>query len=646
MPVLASVGLRPSVAGASAWPAQARPVGWGYNPASMGSASVTDHEDRSSPATQLMDGSVDVPVRRSPSAVGWAAGGLIALQALFRWWAVLEGYFFEDDFPNIYHSTRSDLSFDLLFRGVNGHLKPGGYLLIWVLQRVAPMNFAVVALVLIALQLAASIVVWLLIRELLGRRVGALVPLAVYLFSPLTLGAFLWYATSIETVLLQLVMGGALLFHVRYVRHGRRADAVFSVLTIAFGLANWEKALLVVPVIALFNVMWCATGGVVQRIARSLSEHRWLWTAHATVIAAYVWLYLDRVGLTLGGAGVGSMPGLAWEGVGRGVTTALFGGWRGALAAGLGSTDSAARTLVPLLALLILVVVTTVLQRGAGRAWLFLGLYLVLDVFLLSSSGRGLLLGSEVGRDVRFFADASVVFVVALSLALFPRLFDERVPASQPVGEALERRWVTPAVIAVYVLNCAVTSFGIVHAWHETSAEPFVLRAQTDLRRLGDVVIADGAPPDDILSPWFLEDHRVSRVIGPLPERPRFDQPTDVLYVVDGLGHVVPATFNPAFVSEVGPDADCGWKVNSGLSTVVPMQTSVYPWIWTVRVSYYSGSTVPAAITVGDRRLGVVFEQGLHDLYFSVAGGAETVEIELLEPDRTACVVHVDFGHV
>ena len=163
-----------------------------------------------------------MPARR----VGQLALALIAVQTLFRTWGVLTGFFYEDDFRYVYDAATSGLSADYLMQDYNGHLMPGEFLLVGVLQAVAPMNFDVVAVVLLLFQVAASLTVWALLRELVGPRLGALVPLALYLFSPLTLGSFLWYAASIQAVPLQLTLAGCLLFHVRYLRRGSAKDAL------------------------------------------------------------------------------------------------------------------------------------------------------------------------------------------------------------------------------------------------------------------------------------------------------------------------------------------------------------------------------------------------------------------------------------
>jgi hypothetical protein len=585
-----------------------------------------------------------VPARR----VGQLALALIAVQTLFRTWGVLTGFFYEDDFRYVYDAATSGLSADYLMQDYNGHLMPGEFLLVWVLQALAPMNFTLVAVVLLVLQVAASLTVWAVLRELVGPRLGAVIPLSLYLFSPLTLGSFLWYAASIQAVPLQLTLAGCLLFHVRYLRRGSAKDAAAGLVVFVLGLFFWEKALLVVPVLAAVTVLWFSTGGPVRRVVDAVSRHWQVWLAYLVLSVGYLVLYLTTVAWQLKtGGDPGSTVELAREAVVNGLVPALFGGPYAHFPAGLGlAADAPLSVQLVFLQLLALVVVgTMVVYRGAWRAWVLLGGYVLLDVLLLAS-GRIDVLGPMIGRDIRYLADVSVVAAVALALALFPTDPDSASRRRFDLGGALDRPLVAGFVLLVYVNSCWITSLGMVQRWSETSAEPYVRTAQADLRRLGDVVVYDRQPPVDVLSPWFLEDSRVSRIIGPLPEQPRFDAPTDDLRVVDDQGRLRPAQVQVATGSLPGPDAGCGWAVTGAAGATIPIQQSLYPWRWTARISYFAGVATKGKVTLGDRTVPVRFKKGLNTLFVVHTGGVDDVRISGLAPGRTVCVPEVAIGQI
>jgi hypothetical protein len=586
----------------------------------------------------------------SARRVGQAALALIAVQTLFRGWAVFTGFFYEDDFRYVYDASTSALSGTFLLQDYNGHLMPGQFLLVWLLQELAPMSFTAVAVVLLVLQVAAALTVWLLLRELVGPRLGALVPLAVYLFSPLTLGSFLWYAASIQAVPLQLTLAGCLLFHVRFLRRGSRRDAVVALAVFLAGLVFWEKALLVVPVLAAVTVLWFSTGGPVRRVVDAVTRHWQVWLAYLVLSAGYLAIYVSRVAWQLkGGGDPGSTLDLAREAVLNGFVPALFGGPFTGFPTGLALAPNPPTSvqLVFLQVLGLVVAVTVVAYRGAWRAWALLGGYLLVDVLLLAS-GRIDVLGPVIGRDTRYIADVSVVAAVAIALALFPvDGSTAAAPRRFDLARALDRPVVAGIVLLVYVNSCWITSMEMVQRWSDTSAEPYVRAAQGDLRRLGgDVVVYDRQPPPDVLSPWFLEDDRVSRIIGPLPEKPRFDRPTDDLRVVDDHGHLGPANVQVADESRPGPDQTCGWPVTGDATTTVQMQRALFSWRWVVRISYFAGTATPGRVSLGDRSYRVRFQKGLHNLYLVHTGPVDDVRIAGVTPGLTVCVPQVAIGQI
>jgi hypothetical protein len=489
-----------------------------------------------------------------------------------------------------------------------------------------------------------------MLRELVGPRPGVLVPLAVYLFSPLTLGSFLWYAASIQAVPLQLVLAGTVLLHVRYLRTGRLRCAVGALATYAAGLFFWEKALLTVLVVAGVTVLWFSSGGPWQRIRATVTARWRLWLAYLGLTLAYLAVYVSRVTWQLKGEGdLRATSELAREALMNGFVPALFGGPYTGFPTGLGlAPDPPLSVQIVFLQVLVLVVVGTIVaNRGAWRAWLLLVTYLLVDVLLLAS-GRIDVLGPIIGRDTRYLADASVVAALALAMALFATDVPERAKPHRRLGlsAALDRPAVTALVLLVYVNSCAITSVEMVSRWADTSAEPYVRTAQAELRRLGDVVVYDRQPPPEVLSPWFLEDARVSRVLGPLPEKPRFDEPTHDLRVVDDQGRLRPATVVPATQSRAGPDPQCGWPVRGASGGTIRMGQQMYPWRWTVEINYFAGTATRARVTLGERSVPVRFRRGLHTLYIVYVGPVGDIKIDSLGPGLTVCVPSVVVGQV
>jgi hypothetical protein len=139
---------------------------------------------------------------------------LVVVQLLWRTWAGFQGFYWQDDFIYLWQASRQPLTSEYLMQDYHGHLMPAQFLLVWLLTRLAPREHAMSVLIVLLIQAAASVLMWVLARRLFGARWAALVPLAVYLFSPLTLTSFLWWAAALQALPLQLAMIVACWAHV------------------------------------------------------------------------------------------------------------------------------------------------------------------------------------------------------------------------------------------------------------------------------------------------------------------------------------------------------------------------------------------------------------------------------------------------
>jgi hypothetical protein len=591
-----------------------------------GSPTAEQSDDADVGSTSMPDG--------APQHLGVVAFALIVGQAMLRLTTFLEGFFWVDDFVYV-HRAEQGLGGAYLLQDYNGHLQPGQFLLVWVLQTLAPMNYGVVAVVMVAIQLATSLVVWLLIREFVGARVGALVPLVVYLFSPLTLPAFQWYAAALQAVPLQLAMASCLLFHRRHLRHGGRRDAIAAIAAFGFGLWFWEKALVILPVLLAVSVLWPSERGVLKDVRRQ----RTLWGAYLVIASCYVALYLSLTGAPVGGEQSSSVFAFFREIIVNSFAPSLFGGsYTGdQIDARLIGTEPTLLHASFVALLIALVAVTLWSDRRAWRAWALVVAYLGGSALLLAV-GRGQN-GAWFGRATRFIADASIPTTIAVAMALLPAL------GQRPgfIERGLSRVPVVAAVCAMYVASCLVTTVAVADRTAEVSTERYVRTVEMELERLGDVVVYDGPPPDRVLTPLVLQDHRVSRVVGSLPKPPRFNEPTDLLYEIDDDGRLVPTQLRSVTV-DLTPDSACGWRSTPSSEGVVPLGGELMPWRWVIVVSTTSerdspgtlsvgGMEYPVHISDGDDELWIVHDGPVGDIRLAVAGGA-------------ACVVRLRVGHI
>src|SRR3954447_23630837 len=245
---------------------------------------------------------VDAPAGTSESARMVLGAGvvLILCQLAFRAWAMYRSWFFLDDYNLLHDATRRPLSLNYLLTPYNGHLMPGGRMLVWLVADSGPLNWALAATLTLTLQATASLAALWMLATLFGARWPTLALLAVYLTSVLTLPATIWWAAALILVPLQVAFFFAVGAWVRYLRGRRTVWLIGTVGTVAFGLLFDVKSLLIVPVLAFFALAYFARGSVRDRIV-TVAWRDWPALLLATLLlGGYAAYYLTQVEQPLG----------------------------------------------------------------------------------------------------------------------------------------------------------------------------------------------------------------------------------------------------------------------------------------------------------------------------------------------------------
>jgi hypothetical protein len=614
------------------------------------------------PAAPVPRGSVRLPAALA-DPVERAAYALVALSLLVWTWAASRSYFRQDDFLYLHRAVTRPLTLDSLLTGYQGHLMPGQFLLVEGLVRVAPLSWAAAVAVVLAFRLVASLAAVRLLVELFGRRPAVLAPLALFLFSPLLVLPFLWWAAALQVLTLQAAMVLAALAHVRYLRTGRTRDGVLGVLAVAGGLVFWEKALLVPLVLVGVEVMARRAGMPVAAARR-----RPVWLAHGLLVAGYLALYFGRVepaGRHAGLASPGQVAELTRQVLLDGFLPGLVGGpWRGGYVGTLPPPAGAAAIVAALLVVGAVVAGTCLVRpRAALPAWLMLAGYLAFDIGLLAAL-RLDFIGPVIGRDPRYTADAVVVAALALGFALLPVVGARRAdPAAEPVRGRLHRlttaprRWLagreTPGAAAAslvllpaYLASCLISTGLAAQHMERTSGRSFVATARAELERKPGVSVWDGQTPEDLIGSVFRSDARMSRVFAPLRTPVRWNEPTGELFLLDGLGLLRPAEMLVDARSRPGADRNCGYGLVAGRQRRIPLERVAGPGPQVIRVGYYAARPVPGTVTADLTAIRVVFQQGLHYLFVVVQGpvGRLSLGLDAAESGAGLCATEVVVG--
>jgi hypothetical protein len=601
-------------------------------------------------------------VRDDPaSIVVPVAAVLILAQLVLRGWASAGGFYLLDDL--VFIDRAANLPFDArIFDDYNGHFMPGSFALVKVLTAIAPLSWPAVVAVGLVQQLAIDVVLARLLVLLFGRRPGVLVPLAVYLTSSITLPAFLWWAAALNQLPMQLAVLLALRAHVRYLHSGATRDAVRSALAVAAGLLFSEKTVLALPLLVAVTLFWFCTGGPLARVLATARRHRTAWGLQIGLAVAYLVFYVLHVKSPIVGTPtVADTAELAGTAVLRSVLPGLLGGpWRWEdFPPTLAITDPPAVLEWAALAVSVVVVAVSLLRRrGAGRAWVLLALYVAGTCLLLAASRVQVVGPFALAREYRYFTDVAMVGALCVAFAFLPVRDGPEVLRARrrPLPQRLRRVLVTarPALPALGVLTVLALAAGSVvstidyaQRWHANPTRPFVETARADLTGQPGTVLVDGIVPDPVqwhvLGPYAL----ASSVLAADPNAHFLHdgESSGTISMLDDQGHVQGAHVVAVTTAVPGPTPNCGWLV-ADRPVPVPLQYGgVGAWGWVVRVVWLSATDNSGWITAGEqRRIPVLLPAGLHETFVQVSGAVDQVTVELADPTRPVCIAQVEIG--
>ncbi|MGB2569190.1 hypothetical protein ACPFP2_12155 [Micromonospora citrea] len=361
---------------------------------------------------------------------GWArahpvravAAAMILVSLVWRAQLASRGYLAVDDYMLIARAAEADLTPGFLLTLYNNHFMPAALLITWLVTRAVGLAYWPYVLILTAAQAVLAVSFARLLRTLVRPGWALLVPLAVFLFSPLTLEATSWWAVGVNMLPMQIAMVLAVSAQVRYVRSGRRRHLVTLGLAVLLGLLFFEKALLVVPLVFLLTTFLFVGGPPVRAVLTTVRRYWPSWLVLTALSLGFLALYGSRAESSLRRPdSLGEVFSFLWQLLGSTVVPGLLGGpWRW-LPAGDGAPVTAPPELgrwIAWVAFLVLVVLTVRLRRVAGRAWLLLASYLTLVTALLAATRLGSIYSDVAGAVPRYVSDVVVVAALCIGVAL------------------------------------------------------------------------------------------------------------------------------------------------------------------------------------------------------------------------------------
>jgi hypothetical protein len=607
----------------------------------------------------------------APSDSGWLRGSRVTLVAValiviqLLWMAALlsRSFFRQDDFFDFDRALASGFTWKYLMLVSGGHLAPLGFALSWVLARVALYDWILTSLVILALVLAACLALLRVLRTLFGNRPAILIPLMVYLFSPLALAAVDWWTVAAQTLPLEIAIFMAVDSHVRYLRAGRARQLAATAGWLLLGLATGQRGA-VVPLL-LFGLTsgfftegrWLA--GMVQAARRFWRA----WVVYGALLAGYCVLFFSVLpGSTTRPAAPGSAERvLSFISALAGTTLvpgAVGGPWHWVVAGAgnaAGSPPGALRQLSWALAVAVIAVSIAARPR-AGRAWVLLAGWIaaadVLPVLIgrLAVTDPGLL-----GLQARYVTDATAVLALVLGLAFLP--VAEKPGGYRFAGPALApgrpARLATVAVLAVFLAGSFWSLQSLAGVIDSRAARSYIATARAAVAQAPPgTLIVDGYTPATVMDPvFFPASGTTSRVIGAMAGGPRASGLTWIssprgalpsLMIFSPQGQLRPAVL-AGRSSGPPPGGRRCWPLSAGAAVSIPLGGPLYRWGWTVGLAY-SGPATGAEVQFGGQWVRADLPAGQSTSYLPLTGSGDAVLIELTAPAPGGCLTGLTVG--
>lgn len=555
------------------------------------------------------------------------AVAMIAAQLAFRAWATYGSWYHYDDFNFMARMAGAGPSPTAAFEPYIGHLMPGGMYLSWLADALAPYDFRVTATMLLVLQAgAAAALLWMLVR-MFGWRPGILPPLAFYLFSVITTPVAIWWAAGVNQLPWHIALFAGLGTHATYLRTRRLRYALLTVAWSAFGLAFFEKTILLFGAVAFLALAYFASGTLGVRAVTVLRTYARGVVVYAVALGAYLLAYVTTaLDFDPGAATDGSLAEVAWNMVGRGYLPSLAGGplrWHYLDQAAFPDPVSAVRWASVLAAGLVIWEIRRARTRSL-RAWL-LPLGFVAANILLVTAGRVTYLGTIVSLDYRYQGELAAVTAIALALAVLPvRGALEPVEVRRPSALLDHPRRVAVAVVVPVALALASSTLFVRHWQTHDPGQAYFAHLFAALDAATEpLVLDDTTVPEVVMGAYSYPDNTLSHLLTAYGKDVSFpDAAIDAVATVTDDGRVVPSVITPLEQAPPGDEQDCGYRVADRPRTIPLNPTGLEPgpearWnarSW-VRIGYLSSGTSPVSVEVGGETISATIVRGLHALY-------------------------------
>ncbi len=591
---------------------------------------------------------------------------LIGAQIAVRGWVAGRGYFYWDDLILVGRAGRYPLwSPDLLLYDHDGHFMPLAFATAWVVTKIAPLQWGGAVVTMLVLQLAASVAVLRMLLVLVPLRAGRarwalLIPFAGYLFCPLTLPAFAWWAASLNALPLQFALAWVVADAVLLVRTGRGRYAVSGVLVLIVGLLFFEKAV-AVPFVAFAVAVLDryvrrpeSSGRAAVRAVAGAGAR--LWLGSAAVLAGWTAAYLtvaNHTGLDTSLAGVRRLLHSATS---LGIVPTLLGGpwvWERWLPSTPWATPPGWAVVLAWLMVALVVLLSVWMRRRVLPVWILVAGYVLAVQLPIVLIRGGPNTAAELMQSLRYLADVAVVLAAGCALLLAAPVREtggtrSGAGASRRPGPGFgrppenSRSWARGSVIALtvaFVASSLYTTVSFTRSWQISPTRTYLTNAEAAFADWDGSPLLEQEVPWDVLTPMAHPQNLAARVLGPIAPAGAFAVATPRLRMLTDEGKLVDASvwWNRRILA--GPEPGCGYRVDGAQPVALWLDGPMLEHGWTAQINYFADrdGRITVALEHGAPAVAPV-RAGVHTVFVHVVGSGELLRIGSRTPGLDVCV--------
>lgn len=592
-------------------------------------------------------------LRRSGRLITAVSALLIGGQVLFVGWAVSTTWFKQDDFALLLRASSAggfpSSAFDIYI----GHFIPGVISLFAIAHKAFGMNWSVIVVTVMALQLVASLLSWQVFQSFFGRGRIAVVLLAVYVASTMTFTTTMWWASAAMYLPLQIGFPASLLLLQRALRHRSAVNALLPTLAVAGATLFFEKSVVITPFLILLVAATPITADAPTRAKERLVSARMplgILTA-ATFCYGILYLIISRSSNESPQFEIGRLSEFTLRPITETLIPSLIGGPQTYLVGDLNSiqifsSPALFETVLSfaLIAGLFIYSVTRVVRWA--RYWFILAAFAIINVLLLVTAGRGWVI-----MNPRNMSELVFPMILLLALALGLSRFESE-PRLKPTKA---QTVVKPLVISVLLSAFAI--FVLVNATFNARTVRYFLSGAPAYGYTENALRSStsfSAPVDlvrqyvsgDLINGFLGDGKRVnftSTILRPSNGPWNFVDSSTNPYMVLDDGTVVPARSSRETVPqfEIGL---CYIDLHDGVPTDLLLNGDPFPWTWYGTIT--TSAKTEAVITVDWNQGPVQFviPPNSATTVFYLPGGGNNITITANGGD--VCVSDLGFGNL